>query len=58
MVGADDATVKAVRRKIYGMLQETTDRAKWKKKHPESSIFLGRGQLLPKDIEAISGAAA
>lgn len=58
MVGADDETVKLVRRRIYGMLAETTDRAKWKKAHPESAIFLGRGQLLPADIEAISGKVA
>lgn len=58
MVGADEETVKAVRRRIYGMLTETTDRSKWKKAHPEAAIFLGNGQLLPKDIEAISGKVA
>lgn len=58
MVGADEDTVRAVRRRIYGMLAETTDRAKWKKAHPEAAVFLGSGQLLPKDIEAVNAKVA
>lgn len=55
MVGADDDTVKAVRRRIYGLLQETRDREKWRKAHPESALFLGRGQLLEQERTAING---
>lgn len=52
-----DARVRrGVAARIYGTLQDTGAREKWKKQHPESALFLGNGSLQPRDIKAVEAA--
>lgn len=50
----DPEILSGARRVFLGLITETNDRAKWRKAHPESALFLGRGTLTEQDIEALS----
>lgn len=54
--GYDDAVITGVKRRILGLLKETNDRSSWTSAHPESAVFLRRGNLTREDADAITKA--
>jgi hypothetical protein len=51
----DPEVIKGARRRVLGLLKESTDREKWRKAHPEAEFIFRRGKLTPKDLEAVGG---
>ncbi len=52
----DPKVRRGVAARIYGTLQDTGAREKWKKAHPEAAMFLGNGKLQPGDIISVQAA--
>ena len=54
--GVDQVILTGVRRRILGLLRDSSERGKWAQAHPESAIFLRRGNLTKQDADAINKA--
>jgi len=50
----DPSIVKGVRRRILGMLRQTRDRERFRKKHRELNYFYGSGPLTEEEVSALT----